>query len=250
MPALYRWYALRMQAAHWLNNIQRAIYPSRCVLCEAPAAGELDLCANCRADLPHNSHACMRCATPLPDNANTDTCPDCLRRAPLFDGAVAALRYTSPADWLVLRLKFNARLSHARLLGQLMADRLAWHLQHTPADMRPDAIVPVPLHPRRHAERGFNQAGEIAAPLGRQLGLPVLKNAVKRQRDTSHQADLPAARRGANVRGAFVASAPTAGKNIAIVDDVMTTGHTATALTRTLKQAGAAHVMIWTATRA
>lgn len=226
----------------WINNIQALIYPPRCALCDAPGAAGLDLCPDCRDELPWLAHACQHCAVPLPAAAPA-VCPDCRRRPPAFDAGAAALRYESPADWLVLRLKYQRHLSHARILGRLLAERS----QPLP---RPDALLPVPLHPDRRRERGFNQSAEIAAATGAALGIPVYPRLARRERATKRQADLPARRRRANVRGAFRAGPGVAGLTIAIVDDVATTGHTAAELARTLRHAGAAGVQLWVAARA
>lgn len=226
----------------WLQSIHGLIYPPRCVLCDAIGEDGLDLCPGCRADLPWLVHACRHCAQPLADNALI-ACPDCQRQPAAFDAAAAALHYTAPADWLITRLKFHRRLSHARILGALIAE----HVAHAP---RPDLLLPVPLHPDRRRERGFNQATEIAAATGKRLGVRVSGRLATRIRATARQADLQARRRRANVRGAFHAEGRIAGLDIAIVDDVATTGHTAAALARTLKRTGAARVRLWTAARA
>ena len=110
-----------------------------------------------------------------------------------------------------------------------------------------DVVVPVPLHPLRQLSRGFNQAGELA----RYLGLPV-SQALRRTRNTGSQADLPAASRHANVRGAFavVRSAEIKGRSVVLVDDVSTTGATLEACGRSLLDAGAREVRAITAARA
>lgn len=227
-----------------LNNIQNALYPARCVLCDGTGADGLDLCAGCRADLPRLTAACDRCAAALPPTACVSHCPDCARRPPPFTAARAALHYATPVDWMVWQLKFRRRLTHGRTLGALLAERIATCPDHS------EALVPVPLHARRWRERGYNQAAEIATETGRRLGLPVWHGAARRVRATARQAELPAARRPANVRGAFAAAPQVAGRHVAIVDDVATTTRTAAELARALLAAGARRVDLYCAARA
>ncbi len=230
----------------WLHNAQMLAYPARCLLCDAPGAKDMDLCADCLADLPRQIRACRFCALTLPDQAEHNVCSACQKKAPAFSAAWALLRYETPVDWLITQLKFHARLSHARLLAQLMAQQLPASATYQP----PQALVPVPLHISRWRERGFNQAAEIANPLGRALGVPVLARAPLRVRATQHQADLHARERRANVRGAFTVSSGLNLTHVAIVDDVVTTGATATALANALKRQGVAQVQLWCAARA
>lgn len=229
----------------WLNNVQNMLYPARCILCDAAGRDGLDLCAGCRADLPWLRHACARCAAALPPGAAAAHCPACLRRPPPFTVGLAPFHYAPPVDWLIMQLKFHRRLSHARLLGALLAAQVAD--AHTNP---PEALIPMPLHRRRWRERGYNQAAEIAAETGRHLRLPVWRDAARRVRATLPQAELPAARRRANVRGAFAAGPRVADRHVAIVDDVATTGHTTAELARTLLAVGARRVDLYCAARA
>lgn len=227
---------------NWIKNIHKLAYPPRCALCDAPGSSGLDLCADCHADMPWLTHACLYCAQPLADDAPR-LCPECLREPAIFDSAASALHYTTPGNWLITRLKFNRHLSHARILGTLLAE-------HVARGRQPNVLLPVPLHPSRQRERGFNQAGEIATTVGRKLGIKVAPKLARRTRATNRQADLDKDERKANIRGAFTASSRVNGLDIAIIDDVATTGHTAGELALTLKRAGAGRVRLWTAARA
>jgi ComF family protein len=173
-------------------------------------------------------------------------CGDCLRRAPAFDAAYAAFRYATPLDRLIRDLKYHRRLARARVLGRA----LAAHLRARGA-AQADLVVPVPLHPTRLRERGYNQSLELARVLARELTLPLAApRAVERRRATAPQAKLDPAQRRRNVRDAFRVHTEVRGLRVAIVDDVMTSGHTAGALARCLKRAGAAHVAVWVVARA
>ena len=228
----------------WLHALQSAVLAPHCALCHARATPEIDLCAACRAELPWQAYGCTYCGLTLAGTTTTTACRDCLQQ-PRFDGAIATFEYLPPADWLITRLKFHRRFTHARLLGTLMAARIAG--ASAPA---PDYIVPVPLHARRYRERGYNQAEMLARQLARKLELPVRGDLARRRRHTSPQLSLPATERKRNVRNAFAVRADCSGDDIAIVDDVVTTGHTAAALATALKRNGAARVRLWCAARA
>lgn len=231
----------------WLGHVRDLILPPICCLCGDPATASINLCHGCRDDLPWNTRACRRCALPLPSGAgHGECCAQCLRRPPPFDTAVAAWRYASPVDFLITGLKYRSRLDYARLLGEL----LGASLRAKPRRSWPDCLIPVPLHRERLRERGFNQALELARPLARHLGLALDQARCRRTRATPHQTDLPARERRSNVGGAFAATSSLAGAHVAIVDDVITTGHTVSELARTLRRAGASRVEIWACARA
>jgi ComF family protein len=229
----------------WLESALSAAYPAVCVLCGAPGQPDRDICPGCAAELPLNSNPCPRCAEPLPPEAPGGTlCSGCLRSAPAFDACLAPWLYAPPLDWLLSRLKFHGQLAAGRVLAELLADRLTAH----GAD-RPELMVPMPLHPARLRERGFNQALELARPLGRRLGIPVAPDLVRRVRASQPQSSLAKARRRANVRGAFSLRGPVNGLHLVVLDDVLTTGASSDELARTLKRAGATRVDVWVVAR-
>jgi ComF family protein len=114
----------------------------------------------------------------------------------------------------------------------------------------PDCLIPVPLHPTRLRQRGYNQALEIARPIAARLKIPLEVHAVRRIRATPAQALLPLRERARNVRGAFFARTRFDGRRVAIVDDVMTSGHTANSLAQCLRRAGAEDIEVWVVARA
>jgi ComF family protein len=147
-------------------------------------------------------------------------------------------------DRLIVNLKYHHRLELARTLGRLLAEPL-----RQLADL-PDAIIPVPLHPSRLRQRGYNQSLEIARVVANRLDLPVITRAARRMRATAAQTALPLKQRARNVRNAFAANGDVAGKHVAIVDDVMTSGHTVSALAKALRRAGAKEISVWVVARA
>lgn len=227
----------------WLRKARRWCLPTHCVLCGAAGEANADLCSACRADLPSIRGACPACALPL---ATPGICGRCQRFPRPFDGAVAAFLYQPPLDGLIKQLKFGGRLALARLLGELMAER--W-LAASAAMPKADIIVPVPLHSARLRERGFNQAVELSRIFSRLWEVPLDEQCVERVRATAPQSDLPAKLRRQNVKGAFRVRGVVTGRHVAVVDDVMTSGHTVSELAAGLRRAGAASVSVWVGAR-
>lgn len=230
-------------SAGWRWWLHLALPPT-CVLCGAAGAEERDLCAGCAADLPHNRISCPVCATPQAI-FSTEPCAACRACPPLYDRAFAPFRYRHPMDFLIRQLKFSGRLSHARLLGELFADALAER-----GGSAPDCLIPVPLHPRRLRERGFNQALELARPVARRLRIPILAEGLRRVRYTPPQTRLDARARQSNPLGAFALGQALSGKRVALVDDVMTTASTVNECARVLRTGDVAEIEIWIVGRA
>jgi ComF family protein len=229
-----------------LHALVRVLYPPLCLVCRAPGQGDLDLCTPCRIELPWFTHGCAACARRLPEGAGP-LCGACIRRPPPFDATRAAFHYAPPLDRLISGFKYRGRLTHGRLLGQIWADTL-----RAPGPL-PELLLPVPLHPTRLRERGFNQALELARPLGRQLGVTVEPALIRRVVATPPQQTLRGRERRQNVRRAFeLAPALTADppRSVALVDDVMTTGSTVGEIARVLKGAGVERVEVWVLARA
>jgi ComF family protein len=175
-------------------------------------------------------------------------CGQCRQRPPAFSYARAATSYGDVARQALHAFKFGGRRALAAPLGDLLAETAAASLPHP----RPDLIVPVPLHPARERDRGFNQSLLLARRLGRAWNCPVRADALARPVATVPQVDLSAEQRRANVRGAFVLRRPEliAGRHVVVVDDVFTTGSTVTACAQILRRGGAGTIGVLTVARA
>lgn len=214
-----------------------ALFP--CAVCGAPD-GVLTgpLCRWCLADLPALAPgACQGCGAALDGAA---VCGRCFVLPPAFDGCITGCSYAYPVNQMIKKLKYQARLDLVYPLCLPLIERL-----ELDCSVRPDCLIPVPLHDSRLRSRGFNQAREIARVLEQNLCLPLDNHLVRRHKDTLQQYNLPPEQRSKNVKGAFSLIKTNSYDKIAIVDDVLTSGSTANELARALKRNGAGHVQVW-----
>jgi ComF family protein len=168
-----------------------------------------------------------------------DSCATCLTNPPVFSHCFSLFAYATPLDSLINNYKNHNQRVIGHWLGLLLARSYIRHHQYFP-----DLWLPVPLHKSTLRSRGFNQAEELAIDLGKLTHRPLLCDAVKRSNKTAVQKHLSQSQRHINMRNAFKTSVDFSGKKIAIVDDVVTTGATVTALAETLLAAGASDVEV------
>ena len=223
----------------------QALLPAYCRLCGTRIGRGPGLCMDCHDELPWSQHVCRQCGRPLTGAPGGGPCGRCQREPPVFTATTAALRYQPPVDYLIQRLKFSGELALVPLLTTLLFEALGGH-----EPPLPELLLPVPLHRSRLRERGFNQATEIARALGRRLGVPVDRHRCRRTRRTGTQSLLPVGSRRHNVRNAFAINGTPVAQHVAIIDDVMTSGHTVNELARALKRAGVEIIEVWVVARA
>ena len=226
--------------SYFVKQSSYRIFKQHCLLCAASNANAVGLCTACLNDLPwHPASSCPQCGLA----SSHQVCGSCLRSQPDFNATHAIYLYAYPLDAMMHGYKYGSQLNLSRTFGQLL-------LQKTQSN-KVDLIIPMPMHPTRLKQRGFNQALEIAKVLAKDNACKLDYKTVIRQTLTPPQASLPLKQRVKNIKGAFniINAEHLMGKRIAIVDDVMTTGASLNELAKTLKQAGASHVECWVIAR-
>ena len=213
------------------------VYPPRCAACGAPVAAE-PFCAVCAEAIEPVPAGCARCGLPGP----ADPCLACRAAPPSFDELRAGGLFGGPLADAIHAFKYEHRPALARPLGAWLASRVS-----VPRGV---AIVSVPLGRARRLERGYDQAALLAEALARAAGARRLRGAIRRTRETPPQVGRSRAERAANVAGAFAADGSVSGLELALVDDVVTTGATAAAAAAALKEAGAKRVIVLAIARA
>lgn len=227
-----------------LRALTLELREKRCHVCSVPMPPAAALpeyigcaiCPDCLARIPRRIKGfCPVCGEFYASRDITGLCPHCLQKPKLWGKIIFHSAYAGDMRELILGLKFGGRLHLAEALGSLLAAHPS--LQ----DGGYDCLVPVPLHRKRLARRGFNQAQEIARSLSGHLHLPLRPGLLERIVDTRHQTGLNRRQRVQNTRGAFSA-APLQGERILLLDDIMTTGATLQAASACLLKAGAGQV--------
>ncbi len=210
-----------------------------CILCGTMSDAGL-WCADCERSLPYlRGPSCRHCALLLPSG---DICGHCLSNPPRFDRTTALYAYTFPINKLIQQLKYTEQLA--------LADAFAAKLMlRIPNDELPDCIIPMPLHPNKLKQRGYNQALLLARSLSKRLDIALLPNVCKRVRDTASQSSLPYKARVKNMRDAFLCDVSLKGRKVVLVDDVFTSGASLNALAKAVTKRGAEKVETWVVAR-
>jgi ComF family protein len=234
------------------STFTRLLWPARCAACSAISDETEAFCSACNDEVLPLDDACVGCA--LPRETAGATCAVCRVRPFPFQRARAAFIYGGAVADAIIRFKHGHHIARARLLGGYLVPVLEWALDH-----RVDCILPVPLHPRRLRQRGFNQALELLRAAdhlrrraGQRTSLPFDADVLVRHRDTPPLGHLPPLGRRHRVADAFAVrhTAKVKGHRVLLVDDVMTTGATLAECSQTLLQAGATEVWVAALARA
>lgn len=227
------------------------VYPEACQACGEARATRAEgyVCAGCCGQFRFlRAPCCDRCGLPFPgDITHAFVCSNCHGRPLQFTRA----RSVIAAQGLALDLLHRYKYERARWVEPLLARLLAETAGPVLRGEGWDLLVPVPLHPEKLAEREFNQAERLARALAAATGLPCDPGVIRRVAPTRTQTRLSRGERSENVRRAFgrVRGASCAGRRVALIDDVLTTGATTSACAGVLREAGAADVCVWTLAR-
>src|SRR6184192_4079073 len=226
------------------------LYPPVCTLCGGKTRAGEYLCERCEAKAtPIVAPFCQQCSEPFEGAiATAFACANCAHRTIYFDAAVAAYRGRGIVRQIIHEFKYSRQIHLRHLVARWLncaLDDERLRQSHF------DVIVPVPLHPTRQRERGFNQAGLLAELLSAQTSIPC-KPLLERTRYTTTQTALDRSERMENLHNAFRLrkNANVRGLRVLLVDDVLTTGSTLNECARVLKRAGAFSVHAATAARA
>jgi competence protein ComFC len=249
--------SVRVYARSVCAGLASVLIPAPCRICAQmlDTSGRVPLCRACVSLLKQRlpEFRCTRCGRPVASATGASVpppplCQLCRRGVYDFDLARSFGAYTPSMARAILLLKY----SNVAPLGKFFAERLGSIVRDNPSTFAADILVPVPLHPSRLKERGYNQAEAIARPLARLLGVPYRSYLLVRKRSRPNKLRLTRRERWETVRGAFAtqAGAPVDNLRVLLVDDVFTTGATLDACSRALHGAGAARVVGLTVARA
>lgn len=228
-----------------LEPVSTLFFPLHCCGCGKAVSGG-DLCGTCASTVVRIvPPRCEACSQPYAATAPVLVCPNCRDEAFHFEAAVAVCRSRGVVREAIHRLKYGSETWLARFLGNLLREGLG---DPRLAGRTFAAICPVPLHPKRRRERGFNQSELLAAELSRHTGWPVL-DALRRGRYTGTQTELDRRARRQNLREAIVLRKNVQDMTLLLVDDVLTTGSTLDACAAALVEGGAASVFALTSAR-
>ncbi len=224
------------------------LFPPACPICLGPLSAAFSsaaFCSTCVSSItPLPAGRCSRCALPfIATSSSSHYCADCSRKLPAFSAVYAAGLYAGALKQALQRFKYAGAIDLDQPLAKLLQTQL-------PSDLDADFIVPVPLHPVRLRQRGYNQSLLLSKVLAHNLLISLDQAILKRVKDSHSQQGLDARQRAKNLRDAFIGTRSLDGCSVLLVDDVMTTGATVSACTQALCDVGAKSVDIAVIARA
>lgn len=224
-----------------LEKITDWLYPPRCALCDEILTGrDRFLCPVCRTREPQpiREPRCKHCGKPLPADWK-EYCSDCERHEQWHDGGRGLYLYREPLKESLMRFKFKGRKEYGAYYGHVMCRYGGEFIKQ----VRPEVIIPVPLHRRKYQKRGYNQAEVLARFISESFSIPLRTDLVVRNRITKAQKELGRKERAANLRRAFAVKEEARGyRSVLLVDDIYTTGSTINAIALKLKECGVKNV--------
>ena len=227
-----------------LEGIFNFFLPQHCLICGSYLSRSrgFPLCSACFSQIEYlRSPLCVKCGRPLPGSSAL-LCHHCRAFSFHFDSARAVALYTSPFRECIHAFKYQGFTSFRSLFGELLCE----YLEKNPFLREVDFLLPVPLHPARFIERGFNQSLILAEEIKKCFSLPLVSKEVRRVKPTLPQVGLRFRERRKNMRGAFEIKENNLfqTKRVLIVDDVLTSRSTVDSLSQTLKKGGAKEVLV------
>lgn len=219
------------QAINWLA-------PHKCFGCKTIIKEASAFCEVCYQELPFQSRTCAHCGQIFA--ADTDYCGRCINAPPFYDECFCPFEYQTPIKDLICALKYNDKAEYAKMIGRLLASEVKQHQISIP-----EAIIPVPIHISRLRSRGFNQAKLIADEVGRELNIKVFNNVITKTKATLPQAQQSLINRKKALHNCFAIQKKLSAQNVAIIDDVVTTGSTVNEIAKILKKNGVDYIQVW-----
>jgi competence protein ComFC len=239
-----------VQTLEPLRALASLFYPATCAVCEAPIERDQYLCPACQKKVQRIVPPfCAKCSEPFPGAIDGSfTCANCAHRRLKFDTAVSVYRSRGVVRFVILQLKYHRQLHLRHLIGEWLVAAMD---DSRLSSREFDCVIPVPLHPARLRERGFNQADILARILSAKVNLPVV-SALERTRYTTTQTALDRSERMENLRGAFRLRKKMNVRNsrVLLVDDILTTGSTLSECANVLRRGRVRSVHAVTAARA
>ena len=226
-----------------IASISQCFYiPTICTLCNHPHRDHDAICKSCAQLLKPITHPCQICCRPLPSH-DFLLCGLCLKNKPHFDRVITHYLFEEPLRSLLHALKYENALYLRRFLAQLMLDAYDENIAQA------DCLIPIPLHPERMRQRGFNQAAELAKIIARKIHSPYNTKLCRKITNPLPQVGLNGKARETNLRHSFEVKKSTY-QHVILIDDIITTGSTANEVARTLKHQGVMRVDVWCCARA